>query len=203
MPRLPTMRVIGSHDMSTTLPASGLISSRVAIPLPPSRLTGPARLVAGGQLVAVVPPLGFLVDRLVRDPAQLAHHRAVYAGHGRGHAAAWRRIHERHELVREARHRAADAYAAHVRAAADASHPAALRHVAVHDRPPAADLHLALRRVVVLREVALLVVAGAVAALVHRLAEQPLRAQLLVERDHRREPRRLVEQPGERLHEVV
>lgn len=34
--------------------------------------------------------------------------------------------------------------AADVRAAADAAHPPALRHVAVHDRAPAPDLHLAL-----------------------------------------------------------
>ena len=52
-------------------------------------------------------------------------------------------------------------------------------------------------------EVALLVVAGAVAALVHRLAEQPGRPQLLVERNHRRQPGRLVEQVEQRLHEVV
>ena len=60
-----------------------------------------------------------------------------------------------------------------------------------------------LRRVVVEREVGLLVVAGAIAALVHGLAEQPGRAELLVERDHRRLAGRLLEQPEERLHEVV
>src|ERR1043165_3655296 len=83
------------------------------------------------------------------------------------------RIHERHELVREAGHRAADADAADVRAAADPGHPAALGHVAVDDRAPAADLHQALGRVVVGGEVALLVVAGAVAALMDGLAEDP------------------------------
>ena len=51
-------------------------------------------------------------------------------------------------------HRAADADAADVRAAADAAHPAALGHVAIDDRAPAPDLHLHLRRVVVGREVA-------------------------------------------------
>src|SRR3954447_26017676 len=173
MPRLPTMRVIGSHAMSTMRPASGLTGSRVAAMSVP-----PARVVARGQLRLVVPPLGLLVDGLVGDRAQTPDGLAVDVDQVRGHAAAGRGVHERHELVREAGHRAADADAAHVRAAADARHPPALGDVAVDDGPPAADLHEALRGVVVLREVALLVVAGAVAALVDGLAEQPLRAQL-------------------------
>src|SRR4051812_36852349 len=173
MPRLPTIRVIGSQAMSTSLPASGLISSRVA--MLSALLVAPPRGVAGGELVAVVPPLRLLVDRPVRDAAQAAHRRAVDAGDEGRDRAARRLVHERHELVGEARHRAADADAADVRAAADAVHPAALGHVAVDDRPPAADLHQALGRVVVLREVTLLVVAGAIAALVDGLAEQPRR----------------------------
>ena len=52
-------------------------------------------------------------------------------------------------------------------------------------------------------EVALLVVAGAVAAFVDGLAEEPVRPQLLVERDHRRQAGHLVEQVEQRLHEVV
>src|SRR4051794_18812160 len=201
MPRLPTIRVIGSQAMSTSLPASGLISSRVA--MLSALLVAPPRGVAGGELVAVVPPLRLLVDRAVRDAAQLADGRAVDAGDERRDRAARRLVHERHELVGEARHRAADADAAHVRAAADARHPAALRDVAVDHGTPAADLHEALRRVVVVGEVALLVVARAVAPLVHRLAEQPLRAELVVERDDGRQAGRLVEQPDERLHEVL
>src|SRR3954469_10947496 len=103
MPRLPTMRVIGSHAMSTMRPASGLTGSRVAAMSVP-----PARVVAGGQLSLVVPPLRLLVDGRVRDPAQLADERAVDADQVRAHAAAGRGVHERHELVREAGHRAAD-----------------------------------------------------------------------------------------------
>src|SRR5215218_10754092 len=176
MPRLPTMRVIGSQAMSTIWPASGLILSRVAIAI---SSVAPPGLVAGGQLVAVVAPLRLLVDGRVRHRAQPPDHLPVGgAERGRDHAAG-RRVHERHELVREAGHRAADADAADVRAAADPGHPAALGHVAVHDRPPAADLHLALGRVVVVGEVALLVVAGAVAALVDGLAEDPLGPQRL------------------------
>src|SRR5881398_247725 len=106
MPRFPTIRVIGSQDMSTTLPASGLTRSRVAMAAASS--VAPAGLVAGG-------------DR-------------------RGQPAAGRSVHERHELVGEAGHRAADADAADVRAAADPGHPAALRHVAVHDGAPAPGL---------------------------------------------------------------
>src|SRR6478736_10473283 len=180
MPRFPTILVIGSQDMSTTLPASGLTSSRVAIS--PSSSLAPAGLVARGQLVAVVPPARLLVDGRVGDRPHAADERAVDARDRRRQRAARRLVHERHELVGEAGHRAADADAADVGAAADARHPAALGDVAVDHRPPAADLHLALGRVVVAREVALLVVAGAVAALVDGLAEQPLRAQLLVER---------------------
>src|SRR3954469_21586238 len=185
MPRFPTIRVIGSQAMSTSLPASGLISSRVA--MLSALLVAPARGVAGGELVAVVPPLRLLVDRLVRDAPQPADRRAVDAGDERRDAAARRLVHERHELVGEARHRAADADAADVRAAADPGHPAALGDVAVDDRAPAADLDQALRRVVVVGEVALLVVARAVTALVHGLAEDPGGAQLVVERNHRRQ----------------
>src|SRR5262249_37715748 len=128
-------------------------------------LVAPARGVAGGELGAVVPPLRLLVHGLVRDRPQPPDRRAVDAGDEGRHAADRRLVHERHELVGEARHRAADADAADVRAAPDAGHPAPLGDVAVDHRPPAADLHEALRRVVVLGEVALLVVARAVAAL--------------------------------------
>src|SRR4030081_2655391 len=130
-------------------------------------------------------PLRLLVGRLVRNAAQLADERAVRRDHPAGDRSARRLVHERHELVRETGHRAADADAADIRAATYPVHPASLRHVAVDDRTPAPDLDEALRRVVVLGEVGLLVVARAVAALVHGLAEQPLRSELLVERDHR------------------
>src|SRR3954466_10349628 len=99
MPRFPTILVIGSQDMSTTLPASGVTRSRVAIAVP--SLVAPAGLVAGGQLGLVVPPLRFLVDGLVRDRPQLADHRAVAGRDRRRQAAAGGRVHERHELVGE------------------------------------------------------------------------------------------------------
>src|SRR5690606_5911688 len=112
-------------------------------------------------------------------------------------------VHERHELVREPGHGAGDADPADVGAAADAVHPTALGHVAVDHRAPAPDLHLALGGVVVVGEVALLVVAGPVAALVYGLAEQPGRSQLVVQLDGRGQSGGLVEQPGQVLHGVV
>src|SRR5689334_19794669 len=117
MPRLPTIRVIGSQAMSTILPASGWTSSRRAIGALLS--VAPAGLVAGGQAVLGVPPLRLLVHRAVGDPAQAADQLAVARGQRGGQAAAGRRVHERHELVGEAGHRAADADAADVGAAAD------------------------------------------------------------------------------------
>src|SRR4029079_3252218 len=150
---------------------------------PPS----PGLREAGPEIAALGAPPGFLVQGVLRDAPQPPDRAAVdLAAPGRDLASGWR-VHERHELVGEAGHRAADADAAHVRAAAEAVHPAPLGDVAVDHRAPAADLHQALGRVVVLREVALLVIARAVAALVHRLAEDPRRAQLVVERDHGRQ----------------
>src|SRR5215468_11515543 len=160
MPRLPTIRVTGSQFISTSLPGAEVA---VAMASPP--INSPLRLVAGRELAAGSTPLRFLVERVDGPSAQRADHRAVEAARRRRDAAAGRLVHERHELVGEARHRAADADAADVGAAADAAHPAALGHVAFHHRTPAAELDDAFRRAVFLREVALLVIAGAVAAL--------------------------------------
>src|SRR3954454_12930301 len=152
MPRLPTILVIGSQDMSTTWPASGWMRSRVAMISSPLASCAPARCVARGQLLARVTPLGLLVDRLVGDPAQPADDGPVDPGDRGRDRAAGRLVHERHELVGEAGHRAADADAAHPRAAGGAGHPAPLGDVAVDDRPPAAGLDQALGRVVVAGE---------------------------------------------------
>src|SRR4029450_12128776 len=120
----------------------------------------------------LVPPLRLGVELAFGDLAEPADHAAVgLAGRAGDQAAGWR-VHERHELVREARHRAPDADAAHVRAAADADDPAALGHVPLDDGAPAAELDQALRGAVLGGELTLLVVAAAVAALVHGGAEQ-------------------------------
>src|SRR3954451_2269908 len=206
MPRLPTMRVIGSHDMSTRFGSArsaplrcwvavigvllvvrlALIAALIAALIDRSARAprrSPRRSVAGLDLLSGNAPLRFLVDGLRGDAPQLPDEVAVGAAGQCRDGAARRLVHERHELVRETRHRAADADAADVRAAADAVDPSALRHVALDDGTPAAQLDDALRRAVLRREVALLVVARAVAAFVDGGPEQPGRAQRLVERD--------------------
>src|SRR5687768_15169691 len=101
----------------------------------PSSSRAPARVVAGGELLAVVAPLGFFVDRLVGYGAKAPDHGPVALGQRGGDLAARWLVHERHELVREARHGAPDTDAAHVRAASEPVHPAALGDVAVDHRP--------------------------------------------------------------------
>src|SRR5438309_4573749 len=176
MPRLPTILVTGSHVISTMLPPA-----LVAIPIAPLL---PRRPVSGRQLTTLLAPAGFFVLRLGGDAPQGADHPSVEAAGSGRDLRAGGLVHERHELVGEARHGAADADAAHVGAAADAVDPPPLRDVALHHRPPAAQLHQALGGAVLGGELALLVVAGPVATLVHGGAEQPLRAEGLVERDH-------------------
>src|SRR5277367_5280294 len=120
-----------------------------------------------------MPPLRFFVDRIVSNGAQRSNSTAINADGAGRDPGARRFIHERHELVREARHGAADANSSDIGTAADPSHPAALGDVAVHHWPPAAQLHDAFRRSVLFGEVALLVVTGAITSIVHRISEQP------------------------------
>src|SRR5581483_7097413 len=155
MPRLPTILVMGSQVISVSSGAASVV------------IASPRLLVAGAEFGALHAPLRFLVDRLGGEAPQAADHRPVHAAGGGGHGRARRLVHERHELVRAAGHRAGDADAAHVRAAAHAVDPAALGHVALDHRTPAAQLDQAARRAVLGGELALLVVAGPVAALVH------------------------------------
>src|ERR1700690_3173572 len=196
MPKLPTMRVIGSQFICTRFFLSigvsfvaVVIVLIVSAPLDFSEAAGP---IAGGQLRPRMAPLRFLVYRLIRERAQRADGAAIDANRAGRYFRSGRLIHEGHELVRESRHGAADADSAHVRTAAEAIHPAALGHVAIHHRAPAAEFHDALRRAVFLGEIALLVIAGAIAAFVDRLAEEPERTQLIIERNHRREPGHLI-----------
>src|SRR5215467_14295429 len=176
MPRLPTIRVMGSQAISVSWPVSWPVVSPLVVVIARS----PRLLVAGEKFAALRPPLGFLVRGAGGEAAEGTDGGAVHLARRGGHPRAGRLVHERHELVGEAGHRARDADPADVRAAADAVDPAALGHVALDHRPPAAELHQALRGPVVHREVALLVVAGPVAALVHGRAEQPRRPQRLV-----------------------
>src|SRR5579885_762286 len=100
MPRLPTIRVIGSHDISTrrdfSVPPE--VSGR-SLMATVGLLLVRAGLVAGGELGAAVAPLRFLVRGAHRDLAQAAHHVAVDPADGRAELRARRLVHERHELV--------------------------------------------------------------------------------------------------------
>src|SRR4051812_1023550 len=104
MPRLPTMRVIGSHAMSTRLPLPSrcVAAGMVDVIVTPS----PGSPGAGQQVAAALSPLRLLVERADADAAEAADDGAVRADGGRGGLAAGRLVHERHELVREAGHRA-------------------------------------------------------------------------------------------------
>src|SRR6185437_4580337 len=165
--------------------------------------SGGGFLIAGGQRRPLVVPLGLLVGAEVGDAPQGADGAAVGGAHGHAHARARRLVHEGHELVGEAGHGAGHADAADVGTAADAVHPAALGDVAIDHRPPAAELDQAFGRAVLVGEIRLLVVPGPVAALVHGLAEQPGGPQLVVQGDDGGHAGDLVEQVGQRLHEVI
>src|SRR6266705_4138845 len=180
MPMLPTIRVIVSQAISTRPVSSAVV---MALPFPPGReparhppvrvSRSPGLLEARQELIALLAPLGLLVGGFRGEAAEGADHGAVHRARRGGDLRSGWLVHERHELVREAGHGAGDADAAHVRAAAHAVDPAALGHVAFDHRSPAAQLDQALGRAVLAGEVALLVVAGPVAALVDGRAEQP------------------------------
>src|SRR5262245_20266838 len=104
----------------------------------------PGWVVPRVETTPFVTPLRLAIGGVLGEAAQRTDQTAAEHGSGRGHLAARRLVHERHELVREARHRTRDADSADVRTSADAVHPSALRHVAAHDRSPAANLHEAL-----------------------------------------------------------
>src|SRR5579875_625581 len=204
MPRLPTIRVIGSHAISTSpspaVARGTLVAAVVILRWPPISLPLlPVALVTAEQLLAPGAPLGLVVHGVVGDLAKPSHGGAEHARSERRHPGARRLVHERHELVREPWHRAPDADPPDVRAAAHPVHPTPLGHVAVDDRSPAAELDDALWGAVLAGEVALLVVAGAVAAVMDGGAEQPPRAELVVQGDHGRLAGRLVQEVEDRL----
>src|SRR5262249_21950385 len=114
---------------------------------------------SGLEFLAGMPPLWFFVHRATCDVAKVADDRAVQTRRRRRHLAARGFVHERHELIREAGHRASDADTADIRAAPDAVDPAPLGDVALDDRAPTAQFHNAFRRTVLGGEVALFVVA--------------------------------------------
>src|SRR4051812_10696923 len=98
MPRLPTMRVIGSHAMSTSSVAWPPVSGRFSVAVMSFPSPGPGG--AAGQFSAGPTPLGLPVERVRGDAAQAADHLAVGADGAGREPAAGRLIHERQEFVR-------------------------------------------------------------------------------------------------------
>src|ERR1700735_4650441 len=80
---------------------------------------------------------------------------------------AGRLVHERHELVRKARHGASDANPADVWTTANSAHPAALADVALHHRSPATKFHYAGGRAIFFGELRLFVIPPAIASFVN------------------------------------
>src|SRR5262245_36071275 len=119
-------------------PGTVTLSSSMRYRIARSSTASPRMVVAGLEPIAVAPPLRLAIEGVRRPTAQRAHQPAGERAGRRGNLAARRLVHERHELVGEAGHRAADADAADVRTAADPVHPAALGDVAAHHRSPAA-----------------------------------------------------------------
>src|SRR6202023_2582580 len=96
----------------------------------------PGRLVAGFERAALLAPLGLGIGLLHRDIAQRPNDRAIGQTCGPRNQRTRRRVHERHELVREAGHGAPDADTTHIRATTHTIDPAPLGHVALHYRTP-------------------------------------------------------------------
>src|SRR5580658_6560514 len=237
MPRLPTMRVIGSQFISTKFfdllgtsfvgavivpisiapfrscsflfgPLSSSLLSRKKRWLYPLRVSARRRLVASrviarSQLRSAMPPLRLLIHRFLRNRTQRPDRPAIDGDARARNSGSRRLIHEGHELVGKSRHGASNADSPHIRTAANARHPAALRHVAVHYRSPASELHDAFRRAIHFREIALLVIAGPVATVMHGASKQPGRTQFIVQRNHRRQPRHLIQKVEHGLHKIV
>jgi hypothetical protein len=80
-------------------------------------------------------------------------------------------IHERHELVGKPGHRAADTNPANIGTAADPVYPSAFSDIALNDGSPASQFHYALGKSMFVGEIALLIIAAAVTALMDRGAE--------------------------------
>src|SRR5437763_833628 len=113
MPRLPTIRVIGSQDISTSFRDSAGASRAGAVTVAMGSLLSGLRVsrgvVSGGQVVAPVAPLRLLVGRGVGVAAQGPDNAAVDRDRIGGNGGAGGLVHEGHELVGEAGHGAADA----------------------------------------------------------------------------------------------
>src|SRR5271165_1232118 len=121
MPRLPTIRVIGSQDISLMSDSCAVVIadpfpsewarrpalSRTASPCsaspcqssgprpcqPPGPCRSPGLLVAGQELGALLAPLRLLIRGLGREAAQGADDRPVHAARGGGNLRSRRLVH--------------------------------------------------------------------------------------------------------------
>src|SRR5574341_2290672 len=88
-----------------------------------------------------MPPRRFFIVVIDRQASKTPDHPAIQQTHRRGiETHPGRRVHERHELIGKSRHGAADTDSTNIGTAANPIHPAALRHVALDDRPLTAEL---------------------------------------------------------------
>src|SRR5215475_13254388 len=106
------------------------------------------RFVARSELRACMSPLRLFIYASVCNRAQRTNEFPIRTDQHTRERRPRRLIHERHELIRESWHRAANANSSHIRAPADAIHPAAFRHIAIHHRTPATDFDKAFGRTI-------------------------------------------------------
>src|SRR5262245_4528181 len=101
MPRLPTIRVIGSQDISTSFRSwtgasrPGAVTVAMVSLLPLVGAVGRG-VVAGRQLAAAVSPPRLLVDRGVGERPELADDLPIDRDHAGGQDAARGLVHEGH-----------------------------------------------------------------------------------------------------------
>src|SRR5262249_41968421 len=138
------MRVIGSQFISTMFDGfltAAAVGTSVDMIVSVTRAENPffsARLfVTGRQRCPVVPPLRLGIERPNRQTAQHADEGAVGSDQVRREDRAGWLVHKRHEMIREAWHRAADADAANIGTSPDAADPSTFGNIALHNRTPA------------------------------------------------------------------
>src|SRR4051794_15633541 len=117
-----------------------------------------SRVIASCELLARMSPFRLFVNGVVGDLAQRSYGAAINSNGARRNGRPGRFIHERHELIRKAGHRAANTDAADVRTSADTCHPTPFRNIAVHYRTPATHFDEALGSAISVRELSLLVI---------------------------------------------
>src|SRR5689334_17012658 len=100
---------------------------------PPGSAPG---VIAGCDFRARMPPLRFFVERLIGEFSQRTNSPAIDTDAAAGYLRSRRLIHEGHKFVWKSWHGTANTDSADIGTPADPCHPAAFRHVAVHNRPP-------------------------------------------------------------------